>query len=77
MVYNLIFQSYVPISEYCNPGPTEITYRGHTGKLFKRDFAGEMLDRFRNLKLIDYGFTYRRDPNFPQDDMTWFLMEKK
>ena len=32
-----------------------VEYRGHTGKLFKRDFAGEMIYRF-DLKLIDYGF---------------------
>jgi len=28
------------------------------------------------MKLIDYGFNYRNDPSFPQDDITWFLMEK-
>jgi spore coat polysaccharide biosynthesis protein SpsF len=26
---------------------------------------------------VDYGFAYRRDPNFPQDDITWFLLEKR
>ena len=35
-----------------------------------------MLDRYSDLKLVDYGFVYRRDPNFRQDDATWFLMEK-
>jgi spore coat polysaccharide biosynthesis protein SpsF len=54
----------------------EIDYRGHSGKLFKRDFAGEMLDRFPDLKLVSYGFCYHRD-EFPQDDSTWFLMEKQ
>ena len=68
---------YILVSEYYNPKPTEITYRQHKGKLFKRDFAGDMLDKFPDLNLIDYGFVYHRDPNFPQDDMTWFLMEKK
>ena len=24
----------------------------------------------------DYGFVYRNDPLFPQDDLTWFLLEK-
>ena len=28
-------------------------------------------------RLVDYGFAYRHDPNFPQDDITWFLMEKR
>jgi spore coat polysaccharide biosynthesis protein SpsF len=27
--------------------------------------------------LVDYGFAYHRDPNFPQDDITWFLLEKR
>ena len=79
IVYELMYQSssrYVLVSEYYNPIPTEVVYRGHTSKLFKRDFAGELLEKFPNLYLIDYGFVYHRDPNFPQDDMTWFLMEK-
>ena len=29
------------------------------------------------MQLLDYGFAYHRDPNFPQDDITWFLMEKR
>ena len=79
IVYERLYQSssrYVLIAEYYNPTPSEINYRGHTGKLFKRDFAGEMLDQYPDLKLVDYGFVYHRDPNFPQDDTTWFLMEK-
>lgn len=64
------------IAEYYSPCPTAITYRGQEDRLFKRDFAGEMLDRFLDLKLLDYGFCYRRDPAFPQDDLNWFLLEK-
>lgn len=78
-VYDKLIQScgrYLLVAEYYNPTPMSISYRGHTDRLFKRDFAGEMMDRYSNLKLIDYGFVYRRDPNFPQDDTTWFLMEK-
>jgi spore coat polysaccharide biosynthesis protein SpsF len=79
LVYELMYRSssrYLLVSEYYNPKPTEVTYRGHTGKLFKRDFAGEMIEQFPDLSLVDYGFVYHRDSNFPQDDMTWFLMEK-
>lgn len=79
-VYELIHRAssrYVLVAEYYNPKPTEITYRGHAGKLFKRDFAGEMLDKFPDLHLVDYGFVYHRDPHFPQDDSTWFLLEKR
>lgn len=78
-VYDLLYQSsqrYICVVEYYNPSPVSIPYRGETDKLFKRDFAGEMLDRFSDLRLIDYGFSYHRDNNFPQDDLTWFLMEK-
>lgn len=68
---------YVLIAEYYNPAPVEVAYRGNSGKLFKRDFAGEMLDRFADLHLLDYGFVYHRDPQFPVDDITWFLLEKR
>lgn len=78
-VYDLLVQSsgrYICVAEYYNPTPTEVSYRGHSGKLFKRDFAGEMLDRYPELRLVDYGFCYHRDCYFPQDDITWFLLEK-
>lgn len=68
---------YLLVCEYYNPTPQAISYRGHQDRLFKRDFCGEILDRHRDLELIDYGFAYRRDPDFPQDDITWFLMEKR
>jgi pseudaminic acid biosynthesis-associated methylase len=67
----------VLVAEYYSPSPVAIPYRGHSDRLFKRDFAGEMLDLFPDLRLVDYGFAYRRDPAFPQDDISWFLMEKK
>jgi len=78
-VYDLIFETsnkYICIVEYYNPSPIEVSYRGKKGFLFKRDFAGEMLNKYTNLKLIDYGFVYHRDNNFPQDDINWFLLEK-
>jgi len=68
---------YLLIAEYYNPTPIAIPYRGHLDRLFKRDFAGEVLDSYPSFSLIDYGFFYRRDPCFPQDDITWFLMQKK
>lgn len=68
---------YLLVAEYYNPAPVAIPYRGHTDRLFKRDFAGEIMDRHPQMRLVDYGFVYRRDPNFPQDDITWFLMEKQ
>ncbi|MBV6823726.1 pseudaminic acid biosynthesis-associated methylase [Pseudomonas sp. PD9R] len=68
---------YILICEYYNPVPVEVLYRGNGGKLFKRDFAGEMLDRYSDLQLLDYGFSYHRDPQFPTDDINWFLLEKR
>ena len=67
---------YILVAEYYNPTPTEINYRGHNERLFKRDFAGELMDKFE-LNLVDYGFWYRRD-NIASEfgDVTWFLLEK-
>lgn len=79
-VYKLLYESsrrYICIAEYYNPSPVELRYRGHEGKLFKRDFAGELMEKFPRLELIDYGFVYHKDSNFPQDDITWFLLEKQ
>jgi len=79
-IYDVLYQTsnrYICLAEYYNPKPIEISYRGHSGKLFKRDFAGEMLDRFPDLSLVDYGFMYHRDAVFPDDDITWFLLEKR
>jgi pseudaminic acid biosynthesis-associated methylase len=78
-VYDKLYSAadrYILICEYYNPSPVQMHYRGHSNRLYKRDFAGEVLDRFQDLSLVDYGFVYHRDPNFPQDDVTWFLLEK-
>lgn len=78
-VYEKLYQAskkYILVCEYYNPSPVAISYRGHSDRLFKRDFAGEMLDMYSDLILIDYGFVYKRDPAYPQDDITWFLLEK-
>lgn len=68
---------YLVVAEYYNPTPMAVSYRGHSDRLFKRDFVGEIMERHRYLQLVDYGFIYRHDTNFPQDDVTWFLMEKR
>jgi len=79
-VYELLYNAsnrYVFICEYYNIVPVEVNYRGYNSVLFKRDFAGEIMDKYPDLKLVDYGFVYHRDPNFPDnDDLNWFLMEK-
>lgn len=78
-VYERLYEvsnRYILLVEYYNPTPVEIEYRGNREKLFKRDFAGEMLDRYCDLELVEYGFIYHRDKQFPQDDFTWFLLKK-
>jgi pseudaminic acid biosynthesis-associated methylase len=78
-VYQKLYEAssrYVCIIEYYNPSPVTVPYRGHADRLFKRDFAGEMLQKYPDLKLVDYGFVYHGERNFPQDDLTWFLLEK-
>lgn len=78
-VYDRLYASsrkWILVSEYYNPTPVSLPYRGHEDRLFKRDFAGEILDRFPDLELTAYGFNYHRDVLFPQDDTTWFLLRK-
>jgi pseudaminic acid biosynthesis-associated methylase len=79
-VYENLYNSssrYILVAEYYSPNPISLSYRGHSGKLFKRDFAGEMMDKYNNLELVDYGFLYHRDNYFLQDDINWFLLEKR
>ena len=79
LVYEKLYTAsnkYILICEYYNPSPVNVSYRGHSDRLFKRDFAGEMLEKYIDLNLVDYGFCYKRDKAFPQDDITWFLLEK-
>lgn len=67
---------YILIAEYYSPRPESILYRGEADRLFRRDFAGELMDAHPDVELLRTGFAYHRGP-FPQDDLTWFLMEKK
>ena len=78
-VYTKLYNSskkYICVIEYYNPTPVEVEYRGNKNVLFKRDFAGEILDMYPDVKLVDYGFCYHRDNNFVNGDDTWFLLEK-
>ena len=68
---------YLCVAEYFSRTPGEVEYRGYRAKLFKRDFSGEILDRHPGLILHSSGFASSRSPNFPQDDLTWHLLEKR
>jgi pseudaminic acid biosynthesis-associated methylase len=66
---------YVLINEYFNPAPAEIAYRGHSGKLFKRDFAGEFLDLTEGFEPVRWGFLWKRmQPAW--DNSTWTLLRR-
>ena len=77
--YGVIYEAserYVLLAEYYAKTPTEVQYRGHDKALWRRDFAGEFLDLYSNMRLRDYGFVYDRDDVAPQDSINWFLMER-
>jgi len=78
-VYENLYKAtgrFLLMCEYYCPRPREILYRGHHQRCWARDFAGEFLDMYgKDMRLIDYGFTYHLDQH-PQDDLTWFLLEK-
>ncbi len=79
VAYEKLYSSsrkYICIGEYYNPSPVSLSYRGHEGKLFKRDFAGEFMMQYPDVELVKYGFAYRKDSLFPQDDINWFLFKK-
>ncbi len=53
-VYKILYEStgrYLLISEYYNPTPVQVLYRGYYDRLFKRDFCGEILDMYPPYQL--------------------------
>ena len=48
--------------------------RRRTGLLFKRDFGALWMDRFHGLRIVDYGFFWKRATGL--DNLTWWLFEK-
>ena len=80
IVYDKLYRyskRYIVINEYYNPTPMEVNYRGNADRLFKRDFAGEIMDCYPDLMLAGYGFGYHRDNNYDLGDCTWFVLEKR
>jgi len=81
-IYKLLYQlssKYIYISEYFNPTPIKINYRGHSNKLYKRDFAKDFWNLHPKLKLVNYGFHWEQDPFLKGSgvgDDTWFLFKK-
>jgi pseudaminic acid biosynthesis-associated methylase len=69
-----VAKKYVICSEYFSDKDEEILYRGHVGKLFKRDFGGFYLDQHPELTLVDYGFLWKRITGL--DNTTWWIFRK-
>lgn len=76
--YDVLYNAsnkYIMLCEYYNPVPIDVMYRDNRNKLWKRPFAEEMMQKYSDLKLVDYGFVSKLD-KYPQDDITWFLLQK-
>ena len=70
-----VSRRYIACIEYFSDKPEAIPYRGHSDKLFKRDFGGFWLDNFADLRVCDYGFLWKRLTGL--DNLTWWLFEKR
>lgn len=70
-------KQWILVAEYFSTQPTEVVYRNNTGRLWKRDFFGEMLVAYPDLRAEAYGFVSRHDRHAPLDDITWFLFERR
>tara|TARA_X000000368_G_scaffold406338_1_gene384463 strand:+ start:325 stop:930 length:606 start_codon:yes stop_codon:yes gene_type:complete len=80
-IYSLLYKlskKYIYMNEYFNPYPIKLDYHGYKNKLFKRDFAKELWDKFPKLNLVNYGFHWKEDPyqknNY--DNANWFIFKK-
>lgn len=71
-IYNAAWRYIVSI-EYFADEPEEKEYRGHAGKLWKRDFGGFWLDNF-DLSPLGCGFAWKRMAGL--DNVTWWAFEK-
>lgn len=65
---------YIACIEYFSDKPEMIPYRGHDDRLFKRDFGGFWMDNFSDLRLLGYGFQWKRVTGL--DNLTWWIFEK-
>jgi len=69
-----VARRYIWCNEYFAKQPEEISYRGETGLLFKRDFGRHYMEMFPELKPVGTGFLW--SANTPFDDTVWWLLEK-
>ena len=64
---------WVLCGEYYSPSQEEVSYRGHQGALFRRDYGTLLAELFPELVLSDSGFL-SKDAGW--DDVTWWLFER-
>jgi len=64
---------FVLCGEYYSADPTEVTYRGQPGALFKRDFGSLFQQVFPDLVLRQQGFLSREEG---WDDVTYWILER-
>jgi pseudaminic acid biosynthesis-associated methylase len=69
-----VSRRYVIANEYFSPREETVPYRGQSEALFKRDFGAFYLDNFPELRVVDYGFDWKRVTGM--DDLTWWVFEK-
>ena len=69
-----VTRRYIVCIEYFSDKPEEISYRGHDGVLFKRDFGSYWIDNFPDLETRDYGFVWKHITGL--DNLTWWIFEK-
>jgi pseudaminic acid biosynthesis-associated methylase len=65
---------YVVAIEYFSDREQEVPYRGRSGLLFKRDFGDFYMTQHPDLRLVDYGFAWKRATGL--DNLTWWLFRK-
>jgi pseudaminic acid biosynthesis-associated methylase len=70
-----VTRRYLGCIEYFSDREEEVLYRGETEALFKRDFGSFYLELFPDLRVLDYGFAWKRLTGL--DNVTWWLFEKQ
>jgi pseudaminic acid biosynthesis-associated methylase len=69
-----VSRQYIFCAEYFAPKQEDVPYRGEMGLLYRDDYGGLFLDGYRDLRLVDCGFFWKRTTSF--DSTTWWLLEK-
>jgi len=70
-----VSSKYIVCVEYFSAKPEMIPYHGEVDRLFKRDFGCYYLDNFPDLRVLNYGFAWKKLTGI--DDMTWWVFEKQ